>query len=74
MPFLSINLMFSSYLIVSSVSESFYEQEKVYYWKNEKNYQKYKERKKGYVRRHCTELFLKGEAKIGGEKSSDKSC
>ena len=47
MPFLSINLMFSSYLIVSSVSESFYEQEKVYYWKNEKTTKSTKKEKKG---------------------------
>ena len=30
---------------------------------------KVQRKKKGYVRRHCTELFLKGEAKIGGGKA-----
>ena len=63
---------FSSYLIVFSVSESFYEQEKVYYWKNEKTTKSTKKEKRVCTTTTLHRAIFKRE--IGGEKSSDNSC
>ena len=63
---------FSSYLMVFSVSESFYEQEKVYYWKNEKTTKSTKKEKRVCTTTTLHRAIFKRE--IGGEKSSDNSC